>query len=99
MMRQGRRPPLRAKTAAHLSERQAASLACLGNLFAQAKRGLPPRRAKATPKRRKLRQMLHLLPELSSDLGLLVPSSKDLPRRRVMLPAEPYRALNCRCLA
>jgi hypothetical protein len=43
--------------------------------------------------------MLHLLPELSSDLGLLVPSSKDPPRRRVMLPAEPYRALNCRCLS
>jgi ABC-type uncharacterized transport system substrate-binding protein len=32
--------------------------------------------------------MLYLLPELSSDLGLLVPSQG---RRRVMLPTKPYR--------
>jgi hypothetical protein len=60
-------------------ERQAPSLACLPNVFPQAKRGIPPCRAKASAEKAKAPADAVLLPELSSDLGLLVPSSRTPP--------------------
>jgi len=45
-------------------------------------------------KRRKLRQVLYLLPELSATSVCSSPHQRTPPRRRVMVPAQTYRALN-----